>query len=637
MLQVIFMQENGEETSIFANSGENLLEVARKANVAIDAPCSGNASCGKCIIKLKEGTLDSEITRHITKEQYEDGYRLACVSKIVQDVKILLPDISSAYKNKMKVADLSSVDEIEVFNRTKLELEKSGIDFNNSFIIIELPLEAPSLDDTMPDNERIIRKVKELLQVENVIIPFALLKKIPEVLRNSDFSIKCLIEKEGNDCTLYQMTSVNEDLSAIGLAIDIGTTSVSALMVNMLNGNIIAKSSSGNGQIRYGADVINRIIESLKFNGKDKLKDAIIMETINPMINEMCDYAKVTKEHIVQMCVASNTTMNHLLFGIDTDSIRKEPYIPAFFEVENIEARDIGINIHPNARIIVAPNIGSYVGGDITAGALSSLIWNKPEMSLFIDLGTNGEIVFGNEDFLMSCACSAGPAFEGGDISCGMRATTGAIEACTIDSNSMEPTFKIIGNENPVGVCGSGIIDIISELYKGNVINAKGIFVREGKRIVKDEYGISSYILAFKEDIDSVKDIKLSEIDIDNFIRAKGAIYSAIKILLESLDMDMSLVEKVYVAGGIGSGINIENAIRIGMFPDLPIEDYQYIGNSSLTGAYSIIMSDAAKNKVKDIARNMTYVELSTNPGYMDEFVAACFIPHTDSTLFPSK
>lgn len=640
MAKVTFMQENGEEKSVFAASGEILLEIARKANVPIDAPCSGNGSCGKCVVRLAGGALSSEKTRHITDEQYKEGYRLACLSKVEQDVKIILPDIASAYKSRMKVTDLSSGEEEKIFQTIKKEMENSGLDFINSFKSINVDLQEPSLDDTMPDNERLIRKLKELLKVEAVKIPFYVLAKMPEVLRESNFNVNCIIEcDKEKGCVLYNILPLENTAVVAGLAVDIGTTSVSALAVDLSNGKILAKASAGNGQIRYGADVINRIIESTKKDGKKKLKKAIVEETLNPMVARICESAGINKDDIVKICIASNTTMNHLLFGLDADPIRKEPYIPAFFDVEGVEARDLELGIHPNAKVIVAPNIGSYVGGDITAGTLTSMIWDKPEMSLFIDLGTNGEIVFGNNDFLMSCACSAGPAFEGGDISCGMRATDGAIEACTIDEETLEPSYKIIGEsgEKPVGVCGSGIIDLISELFRCKIINSKGLFAKEGKRIVKDEFGSGSYIVAFKEEAGGIKDVAISEVDIDNFIRAKGAIFSAIKVLMESLEMEISLIEKVYVAGGIGSGINIKNAIRIGMFPDLPLENYQYIGNSSLTGAYSIVMSDAAREKVVDIAKNMTYVELSTNSQYMDEFVAACFIPHTDSSLFSER
>ena len=638
MFKVTFSFEDGSVVETFANAGDNLLEVARSANVAIDAPCSGNGACGKCRVQLKSGELESKKTLHISDEEYQAGWRLSCCSKISADVNVLVPDIASAYKSRMKVADLSSKEEIAIFENAKSDIQLAGIELKNSLEVVDVLMDVPSLDDTMPDNERLTRALRKYLNINRVRIPYVVLKKLPDVLRENNFAVKCVIRATSDDMYVYDIFGKDEDVVIGGLAIDIGTTTVSAVLINMENGEILAKSSAGNGQIRFGADVINRIVESQKPGGQKKLQDAVIKETINPMIHEMCKSAKFPKDHIYRMCVASNTTMNHLFAGINADPLRTEPYIPAFFKTNSLFASDVGVDINKDAHIIMAPNIGSYVGGDITAGTLVSQIWNRPEFSLFIDLGTNGELVFGNSDFMMSCACSAGPAFEGGDISCGMRATDGAIEACTIDKETMEPTYKIVGDPGtkPVGLCGSGIIDVISELYICGIINPKGKFIREGKRIKHDKYGMGSYILAFEEEAGSVKDVEITEVDIDNFIRAKGAIFSAIRTMLTSLDFDVSMIDDVYVAGGIGSGINMQNAVNIGMFPDIPIEKFHYIGNSSLTGAYLMLLSTPAEKKTYELAANMTYMELSTVPIYMDEFVGACFIPHTDTSMFPT-
>lgn len=638
MFKVTFSFEDGSMVETFANAGDNLLEVARSANVAIDAPCSGNGACGKCRVQLKSGELESKKTLHISDEEYQAGWRLSCCSKISADVNVLVPDIASAYKSRMKVADLSSKEEIAIFENAKSDIQLAGIELKNSLEVVDVLMDVPSLDDTMPDNERLTRALRKYLNINRVRIPYVVLKKLPDVLRENNFAVKCVIRATSDDMYVYDIFGKDEDVIIGGLAIDIGTTTVSAVLINMENGEILAKSSAGNGQIRFGADVINRIVESQKPGGQKKLQDAVIKETINPMIHEMCKSAKFPKDHIYRMCVASNTTMNHLFAGINADPLRTEPYIPAFFKTNSLFASDVGVDINKDAHIIMAPNIGSYVGGDITAGTLVSQIWNRPEFSLFIDLGTNGELVFGNSDFMMSCACSAGPAFEGGDISCGMRATDGAIEACTIDKETMEPTYKIVGDPGtkPVGLCGSGIIDVISELYICGIINPKGKFIREGKRIKHDKYGMGSYILAFEDEAGSVKDVEITEVDIDNFIRAKGAIFSAIRTMLTSLDFDVSMIDDVYVAGGIGSGINMQNAVNIGMFPDIPIEKFHYIGNSSLTGAYLMLLSTPAEKKTYELASNMTYMELSTVPIYMDEFVGACFIPHTDTSMFPT-
>jgi len=637
-MKVTFQIEGAAPVILECNAGDNLLELARRGNVAIDAPCSGNGSCGKCRVKLIEGELETIKSRHITDEEYEAGWRLSCNCKVKSDCVVFVPDIASAYQSRMKTADLSSPKEIAIFEDCKQQLQESGIHFDNDFLSLDVVMAEPTLDDTMPDNERLSWGIRSVIEVENVKIPFTVMVKLAHVLREHNFHVCVKGCHEGDTFHCMEICGP-EDTVIAGCAIDIGTTTVTMVLTDLQTGKLLAKGSSGNGQIRYGADVINRIIQQGRPGGKKNLQDAIIKETLTPIIANLCRTAGISARSILRLSVGANTTMNHLLLGVDAEPVRMEPYIPSFFGWEGLLAGDLKLPANPLAPVVIAPNIGSYVGGDITAGTLASGIWDKDEMSLFIDLGTNGELVFGNRDFLMSCACSAGPAFEGGDISCGMRATDGAVEAVTIDKNTMEPTFDIIGDagQKVVGLCGSGIIDMISELFRCGIINAKGLFVREGSRIARDAHGMGRYILATAEESETGREVSINEVDIDNFIRAKGAIFSAIDTLLQSVDMTVDCIDKVYVAGGIGSGINMHNAVNIGMFPDVELEKFHYIGNSSLTGAYAMVLSDAAIEKCAEVMANMTYLELSTYPGYMDSFVAACFLPHTDRSLFPNS
>lgn len=353
-----------------------------------------------------------------------------------------------------------------------------------------------------------------------------------------------------------------------------------------------------------------------------------------PIMSTLCEESGKTAEDISRIVIAGNTTMEHLLVGADGNSIRLEPYIPEFLELTGKSAQDLGIPAGQGAPLILAPNVGSYVGGDITAGILPTMIWNRDEMNLFIDLGTNGELVLGSRDYMLTCACSAGPAFEGGDISCGMRAMKGAVDSVDIDAETLDPSLSVIGDVKPLGLCGSGLISIIASLFSVGAISARGKFIKENKRIRYDEYGGAEYIFATQEESGTGRELSINESDLDNFIRAKGAIFSAIRTMLQTVGLTVDDIEHIIIAGGIGSGIDILKAIEIGMLPNQPLEKYSYIGNSSLTGACAMLISDAAEQKVFDIAGNMTYIELSTHPGYMDEFVAACFIPHTDATLF---
>ena len=636
-MKVTFEIEGGNPITLECNAGDNLLELARRGNIAIDAPCSGNGSCGKCRVKLISGELESLPSRHISDEEYKEGWRLSCNCKVVSDCTVFVPDIASAYQSRMKTADLSSPEEIAIFTSAQEGLQNSGICFENTCKAVVVSMDTPSLEDTMPDNERLVWALQAQLGDVEVKIPFTVMQKLASVLRENDFSVCVKGELKGNTFLCMDICTPG-DTSLVGCAIDIGTTTVTMVLTDLASGRLLAKGSSGNGQIRYGADVINRIIQSGKPGGRKALQNAIIKDTLVPIIANLCKESGISCTDILRLCIASNTTMNHLLLGVDAEPVRMEPYIPSFFAWQDLTAGDLKLPANPLAKVILAPNIGSYVGGDITAGTLAAGFWDKDELSLFIDLGTNGELVFGNRDFLMSCACSAGPAFEGGDISCGMRATDGAVEACTLDKETMEPTLTIIGDENQkcVGICGSGIIDIIAELFRCGIINAKGLFVREGNRVRRDAHGMGRFVLAESHESETGREVSINEVDIDNFIRAKGAIFSAIDTLLSAVDMDISCIDTVYVAGGIGSGINMKNAVRIGMFPDVDLEKFKYIGNSSLTGAYAMVMSTQAEEKCHEVGANMTYLELSTHPGYMDSFVAACFLPHTDARLFPS-
>jgi uncharacterized 2Fe-2S/4Fe-4S cluster protein (DUF4445 family) len=630
--KVTFRLEAGGETTIYAAPQENLLELARKANVAIDAPCSGNHSCGKCRVRLLSGEVCSELTAH--SAELSDGWRLACATTVTGDAVVLVPDIASAYRSRMKVSDLSTPDEMATFTALRAAMEQAGLRKDGGILSFNVQVEEPSLGANLPDNERFLRAVREITGAARVRIPH-LLQHLPVTLRQNEFCVRCITEEREGELHVLDVLPPTDTIPVCGLAFDIGTTTVAGLLVDMRTGRILAKASAGNAQIRYGADVINRIIEQQKPGGIERLQKAIVAETLLPMIELMCRDAGVPRQRIYRMTVASNTAMNHLMLGVDANSLRTEPYVPVFCEREPFDVTEFGIVLNPGARTFLAPNVGSYVGGDITAGTLASMIWNSPALSLFIDLGTNGEIVLGNSEFLVTCACSAGPAFEGGDISCGMRAMDGAIEACIIDADTMDPVFNVIGGGAPVGVCGSGIIDIVAELFEAGIIDKKGKFIRSGPRVQFDDLGTGRYILVFA-DGPGTREVAISEVDLDNFIRAKGAVFSGITSLLDSLGFTPFDVERVLVAGGIGGAINVRNAIRIGMFCDLPLSKYRYIGNSSLTGAYALLVSEKAAARLLELARSMTYMELSTQPGYMHAFVAACFLPHTDTQLFPS-
>lgn len=635
MAKIRFIPENIE---VIADTGENLLDAARRGNVFIDAPCGGKGSCGKCKVKIIEGVVDVIKNHHLDSSELERGYVLACCSKITGDLVVEIPGRLTSYLNNMKIESLSNSRDIKIFERAREQVIKNGMGFGSYVRKDYIELDEPSIDDNISDWDRIKRHIRNNLGYSKVFCRLPMLRRISGILRESNFKVTITHIPRGNDrTTIVNMEALNTTSRLYGVAVDVGTTSVAAFLVDLYEGRLLAKASSGNAQIKYGADVINRIVHSTRRNGLDELNHAIIHETINPLLQKMYGDANIDKNEVIAFVASGNTVMSHLLLGVYPDYLRKEPYIPTFLRSPFIKASELEIDVNPETFLYITPCVASYVGGDITAGVLSSGMWSSDEKILFMDLGTNGEIVFGNKDFMLTCACSAGPAFEGGEISCGMRASGGAIEKVEIDRNTLEPSIRVIGGEKPRGICGSGIIDIIAEMMMSGIIDRRGRIDKslDSPRIRTDQYDIGEYVIGFKEEWGIDNDITITEIDIDNFIRAKGAVYSGASTLVSSIGMEFSDIDRFYIAGGIGTNIDIKKSMFIGLFPEIDIDKFTYIGNSSLMGSYLTIMSEDARLKLEEISSQMTYVELSTYPGYMDEFISACFLPHTDIERFP--
>lgn len=635
MVKVTFTSHNKE---IYCNKGDKLLDVARDADIFIDAPCNGNVSCGKCKVRLIKGKVDTEKTHHIRDEEWNQGYILACNTKVIEDIDIEVPSKLSSPMYGMKIEGSDKKKDKEVFDRAKKIIEENNFEFKTNIVKTYIEIEEPTLDDNISDIDRIERHVRNNLGYDEIDFTIELLRKVPTVIREDNFKVTITYIKKKNKITILNIESGNTENKLYGVAIDIGTTSVVVCLVDLYTKEIVDKASSGNAQIKYGADVIHRIVYSTKKNGLKELNEAIIEDTINPLLDSIYTKNNVDKDNVVSLVVAGNTTMTSLFLGVYTDFLRQEPFIPPFLKSPRLIGKDVGLKINDSAYVFLAPSVASYVGGDITAGVLSAGIWSSEENVLFIDLGTNGEIVFGNQDYMMSCACSAGPAFEGGGISCGMRASNGAIEKVKIDKETLKPTLTTIGDVSPIGICGSGIIDLICQMLLTGIIDRRGKIHRDidNERIIFNEYEIGEYVLAFKEEYNLDHDITINEVDIDNFIKAKGAIYSGASVLIESLGMDFSVIDKVYISGGIGNNLDIENSILIGLLPDIEREKFIYIGNSSLVGSYLALISKDAKKKLQEIGSEITYVELSVYPTYMDEFISACFLPHTNIEQFPT-
>ena len=428
-----------------------------------------------------------------------------------------------------------------------------------------------------------------------------------------------------------------------GVAIDIGTTTVSVWLVDLITGKVAAQVAEYNGQIARGEDVISRIIYASKNGGRQEMQNRVI-ETINQLIERACKRATdVRPEQIVKATVAGNSTMIHLLLGIPAASIRLAPFVTAINHPPLLTAADLGLSLHPEATIDCLPGVASYVGADISAGVLACRMDETEKLTLFLDVGTNGETVLGSREWLVTCACSAGPAFEGAGVLHGMRATKGAIEEVWVSganaAQPYEPTYRVIGSVKPRGLCGSGLISLLSEMFLTGVVDKAGnvnlALAPVTRRVREGEHG-PEYVVAWGAETENGEDIAVSNVDIDNLKRAKAAIYAGFTVLAESVGVPLEMVEQILIGGSFGKYINVEKAVQIGLLPDMPWERFQFLGNTAVQGAYYALLDWRSRDRVRDIASQMTYIELSADNSFYEAFMSAMFLPHTDLTSFPS-
>ncbi len=603
---------------------QDIYRALKKAGIYISASCGGRGLCGKCKVRIIEGDCEVISYGNLPAKEREQGIVLACKTLAKGDLLIEIP----------KQSRLMVGDKIALSNAESLQdyFKGYGVEITPLVRRVHVELPPPTLSDNISDLDRLERRLQEM-GLSPMRFSHGFVSTMAETMRLSNWSFD--INYIEDDHCLRQaifLTSEGFCNRRFGIAVDIGTTTVVAYMVNLLDGSLVDSGSTYNSQIRYGDDVITRIVYAAEGNGLGDLRNAVI-EDINNIINAIREKHNISRCEIDSVVIAGNTTMSHLFWGLNPASIREEPYIPTVNRFHLWRASSARLAINPQSPIYTMPCVASYVGGDIVSGVLASKMHRSPEIALFMDIGTNGEIVIGNNEWLMTAACSAGPCFEGSGISSGMRATKGAIEEVTFDPINGEPSLKVIGDAHPLGICGSGMIDALSGFYINGIINQKGKFIPEkSKRIREGENGME-YV--FYADPQTGREITLSEVDIDNLIRAKAAIYAGINTLLNEAGLSIDMIQRVYIAGGFGNYLNVKKAISIGMLPDIEESKYSYLGNTSITGAYLALMSSELIKEVEDIASRMTYIELSVSAGFMDDYMSALFLPHTDIDRFP--
>lgn len=614
-----------------------LLDLMSEMGIEVAAPCGGQGRCGRCKVQVKSGEISQPPNPRLTPAEREQGYVLACQAKVLGNAVIAIPP-----RKKVSEAIVKITSDKELY-RPEWTWAK-----NPSVRRFALEIEPPSLADNTSDLDRVRRSLTQQHGIRDFDLSLSMLHALPSALREAGWTVTVSLDdfdggwtdSDGvSDTRRPRLVNIRPGKSAegsLGMAVDIGTTTVTVYLVRLSDGAIIDQASAYNGQLDWGDDIISRIIYSQRGDGLSTLQRAAV-GTINELLAEIVSRTGSQTADVDRVIVAGNTTMIHLFLGINPKYIREEPYIPALNHVPVVEAGELGLGVNKCALVQCLPGIGSYVGADITAGVLSSRMYEAEKLTLFIDVGTNGEIVLGNSDWLISCACSAGPAFEGGGVKCGMRATNGAIDDVWVDSRTMEPTYNVIGDESPKGICGSGMIAALADMFITGVVDKAGkVRVDSGNpRLRKGESG-GEYVIAWASESATGEDIVLTEVDINNLIRTKAAIYAGFSVLLESVGLTFDDVEEVLIAGSFGKYINIEKAIQIGLLPDMSWDRFKYLGNTSVLGSYIALMSHDMRKMVDEVASKMTYLELSADNRFMDQYMSALFLPHTDFGGFPS-
>jgi uncharacterized 2Fe-2S/4Fe-4S cluster protein (DUF4445 family) len=624
------------DITIEVEEGENLLRAALRAGVHINASCGGEGVCGKCRVILEEGKVECPDSSRLTPDECSLGYRQACQCRIVSDIVVRIPPESLLDKKTI------------TRRRTGISLRPSPINvaalkeeglYNPAFQKKFLQLPPATLSDNVCDLSRLEQGLSRQFGLRNLTLDFLLTRKLAKAMRQEDFQMTATLDfaqRRSRNPRLVDIEPGNTTERHYALAVDIGTTTVWVQLLDLAKGEIVGHAADYNGQLSYGDDVISRILHSQKEGGLETLQKAVV-NTINKVAHGLLKRHKLPVEEISHLTVAANTTMTHLFYAIDPKNIRLSPYTPTACHVPPVRARHLGLDLPEHVFIYSVSSVSSYVGGDIVAGVLASGIFKEPKLTLYIDIGTNGEIVVGNQEWLACAACSAGPAFEGGGIRYGMRAARGAVEEVSVNPQTAEPMFMTIDQVKPKGICGSGLINLLAALLEGNLLAPNGRFREDlnTPRIRESENG-REYVLAWADQTASGEDLTVSEVDIENLMRAKAAMFAGYLTLIDSVGLKLQDIEQVILAGAFGSFINLENAISIGLMPDLPRERFQFVGNGSLLGATLLAFSRDLLEEERRVADMMTNFELSETPGFMDHYIAALFLPHTQEDYFPT-
>lgn len=586
--RIRFLPE-GQEAVV--EEGSTVLEAARRANVYVGAICGGEGICGKCRVIVREGEVKGESTEFLTRDEIRRGYALACQVVATGDLVVEVPPES-------RLAGYEGIGKDSEHFRDFVHREAQHPPAELDPVIAKyfLTLSEPTLDNATADQERLLEAVSK--KCPNPLqMGLKVTRELPRVLRKHEVNrtswkwewdgrVTATVGLRGDVSEVLYVERGDTSDRNFGLALDIGTTTVVAHLVDLTTGITCEAAAKYNSQIEYGADVINRINYARQPGGAETLHRAVIQD-VDTLVDDLVQRAKVGRGDIFSVVASGNTVMLHFLLGLETDLIRLSPFVPAATGPPAFRAAEVGLRVHPRAILHTLPMVGSYVGGDITAGILASGMHRNEELSLLLDIGTNGEIVLGNKEFLIACSASAGPAFEGGSVTCGMRATSGAIDGVRIFKHEPMVSATTIDGCPPVGICGTGLIDALAGMFLAGLVDRSGRFQvdrAKGRFRTNKEYNQPEFLLVSARESGGKRDVVITQADIENLIRTKGAIFAAADSLVQSVGVSFDDIRKVYIAGAFGNRLDLSNCIAIGLLPDVPVERIEFVGNSSVAG-----------------------------------------------------
>ncbi len=608
-------------------SGTSLLEAAHKAGIYLNSICGGDGYCGKCKVIIDDGQFQSRPTALLTPDEIRQNVVLACQTTVLSNVTVTVPK-----SHILETSQILMDSNTHRFSELAGEVRAGVFEFDPLVQKIFVEMSPPTVQDHTADHERLYLAIREQIDAPIMQTGFRILQKLPRVLTGCGYKVTVTIGRREQTTEVIELEAGNHSNRNFAVAVDLGTTTVVAHLVDLTKAVTIDTEATYNSQINFGEDYIRRIIYAEENDAFDEMQNRIVHD-VNDLIVTLVSRQKVDLQDITTVICAGNTAMMHFLLNLDPTRIRREPYVASAGFVPPIRAVEAGIKINKRGLLYCLPSVAAYIGSDIVAGVLTTRIFTKKGISLFADIGTNGEVVLGNQDWLVCASSSAGPAFEGSGVKHGMRAGPGAIERLSIlDNGSIE--FKTIAETHPVGICGSGLLDTLAELFTKGIIDRTGRFITDSNaRLTEGDEGLQYQLVPATNEHN---EIVITQADIDNLVRSKAGVFAAIRILMESTQTKPQDLDAIYLAGGFGNFLNVRQAVIIGMLPDIPLEKIHFVGNTSIAGAKTVLLSRKALKAAEKIANSMTYFDLMSHLGYMEEFIRAKFLPHTDLSLFPS-